>query len=270
MFHKSCVKNKESCVWLYALNAGANVLHLKVLALAVASLVASHTVLAADAAAPPAGPGSLAGLWVKTGFKDLALASLQTPDRDKVQRTSTGEWPPLQPWAEADVRMRIRKSQEGDPIPTTLTHCLPGIPLQLLGAGPYPVQILETPGQVTMLFEELNHFRAIYLNRQQPKDPDPAYMGHSVGHWEGATLVVDTIALVKDTPLDWLGTPHSEDLHLIERYRRTGKDTLELTLTIDDPRTFTRRWETRQYFKAAPADATLVEYICDNNRDAPE
>ncbi len=219
--------------------------------------------------AVPSGPGSLAGLWMKTGYKNLTLASLQTSERNKVQRTSDGEWPPLQPWASDELEKRIKMSEAGDPFPTTQTRCLPGIPVMLLGGGGYPIQILETPGQVTMLFEEMNHFRLIHLNGAHPEDPDPTYMGHSIGHWEGSTLVVDTVALVKDTPLDWLGMPHSEDLHLIERYRRTGKDTLELIITIDDPKTFTRRWDAKQVFKTAPADMTLTEYICENNRDAP-
>jgi hypothetical protein len=71
------------------------------------------------------------------------------------------------------------------------------------------------------------------------------------------------------TPLDRLGMPHSEDLHLIERYRRTGKDTLELIITIDDPKTFTNRWDAKQIFRTAPADTTLAEYICENDHDAP-
>lgn len=218
----------------------------------------------------PSGPGSLAGLWMKAGFrKDLTLASLRTPDRDKVQKTIDGEWPPLQPWASEDVERRIRSSQQGDPVPTTITECLPGIPWMLLGGGGYPIQILETAGQVTMLFEEQNHYRVIHLDAEHPEDPDPAYMGHSTGHWEGGTLVVDTIGLIDSTPIDWLGTPHSDALHLVERYQRSSTDTLELVMTIDDPNTFTRPWDTRQVFRLAPDGARLTEYICDNNRDRP-
>lgn len=238
---------------------------------AAVALAFCYAVVAAPAptpTAPLAGPGSLAGIWMKSGYKNLTLASLQTPERNKVQRTSAGEWPPLRPQAHDEVERRIKLSEQGNPVITTLTQCLPGIPVMLLGGGGYPIQILETPGQVTMLFEELNHFRLIHLNREHPEDPDPTYMGHSVGHWEGDTFVVDTVALMATTPLDWLGSPHSEDLHLIERYRRTGKDTLELIITIDDPKTFTKPWDAKQIFKVAPADVGLTEYICENNRDA--
>lgn len=224
------------------------------------------------AAAPaiPTGPGSLSGLWMKAGYKkDLTLASLRTPDRDKVQKTIDGEWPPFQPWANADVEQRIKLSQQGEPVPTTIVQCLPGMPWMLLGGGGYPIQMLETPGQITMLFEEQNHYRVIYLNAQHPHDPDLTYMGHSIGHWDGDTLVVDSIGFVDNTPLDWLGTPHSDALHLIERYRRTDKDTLELVLTIDDPKTFTKQWDTKQVFKLTPAGTRLTEYICENNRDHP-
>lgn len=219
---------------------------------------------------PLTGPGSIAGLWLKSGYRNLSLASLRTPERDKVQRTIDGEWPPLQPWASDELELRIKKSQEGDPILTTQAQCLPGIPVMLLGGGAYPIQILETPGQVTMLFEEMNHFRLIHLNSEHPKDLDPTYMGDSVGHWEGNALVVDTVSLNEKTPIDWLGMSHSAQLHLIERYRRTDKDTLELVMTIDDPKTFTKRWDVKQVFRAAPADRGLTEYICENNRDVPD
>ncbi len=220
-------------------------------------------------AAPTAGPGSLAGIWLTGGpiaNRNITLGSLRTPERDRVPRTAEGAWPPLQPWASDLLEKRIRLSQEGDPELLTLTQCLPGVPVMLLG-GPYPIQILESPGQITMLLEEQNHFRIVYLNAVHPDDPDPTYLGHSIGRWENNTLIVDTIALTDRTPIDRVGTPHTEALHLIERYRRSGKDTLDVTITIDDPKTFTKPWDVTLVYRAAPAGIKMTEYICENNRD---
>ncbi len=130
-----------------------------------------------------------------------------------------------------------------------------------------PIQILETPGQVTMLNEQLTNYRAIYLDAKHETDPDPTFFGDSIGHWEGDTLVVDTIGLTTRTTLDQPGMPHSEDLHVIERYRRTGDKTLELKVTIDDPKVFTVPWTTVTHFEMTPSDRRIEEYICENNRN---
>jgi hypothetical protein len=137
-------------------------------------------------------------------------------------------------------------------------------------SAPFPVQILETAGQVTLLFEEQNHFRIIHLNGTHPADPDPGFMGHSIGHWEGSVLVVDTVGLTDRTSIDQVGMPHSEDLHVIERFRRADANTLEVTVTIDDPQTFSRRWDAKAVFQRAAAGTEIQEYICENNRNPPD
>jgi hypothetical protein len=218
--------------------------------------------------AVPEGPGSLAGIWLTGGAanRGVRLASAATPERDRVARTSDGEWPPLQPWASELLEKRIKLSQEGNPEALALTQCLPAVPAMLLGS-PYPIQILETPGQVTMLLEEQNHFRIIHLNGTHPEDPDPTFLGHSVGRWEGNTLVVDTVALTERTPLDRIGTPHSDALHLIERYRRSGPGTLDVTITVEDSKSFTKPWDVKLTYRSAPPTMKMTEYICENNRD---
>ena len=219
-----------------------------------------------------AGPGSLSGIWQSgrswhpAGNGPVTLGSLTTPERDRVLRALDGQPVPLQPWAAAVLERRVKASQAGEPEALTLTKCLPGVPVLLLG-GPYPIQILETPDQVTMLFEEQNHFRVIRLNGKHAADPDPSYLGDSIGHWEGDTLVVDTIALNDQTPIDRIGTPHSDALHLIERYRRVDRNTLEAVVTFDDPKAYTRRWETKVSYHPVPDGVTLSEYVCENNRD---
>jgi hypothetical protein len=152
----------------------------------------------------------------------------------------------------------------------TVAQCLPGGIQQMLFGAAYPIQVFETSGQVAMLFEEQNHFRNIFLNSKHPDDPDPSYMGHSVGHWEGDTLVVDTIGLNDKTTLDMVGTPHTEALHVVERYRRIAQDRLEVRVTIEDKGTFSKPWEARTTWKAAAPGTQVSEYICENNRNAPD
>jgi hypothetical protein len=229
-------------------------------------------------AALPSGPGSLAGIWQSGGVWQTSitnnigrepLGSLRTPERDRVLKTIDGKWPPLQPWAAELLEKRIGLSQLGDPYLTNTSMCLPGVPVMMLG-GPYPIQILETPGLVTILLEEQNHFRLVHMNGKHPEDPDPTFLGHSVGHWEGGALVVDTIGLTERTSIDRVGIPHSADLRLIERFRRTGKDTMELVISFDDPKTFTAMWQAKVNYRSAAPGVEMTEYICENNRDIPD
>jgi hypothetical protein len=187
-----------------------------------------------------------------------------------VLHTIDGKMPPMLPWASELLEKRIAASQRGEPFANTLTQCLPGGMPEMMFGAPYPVQILETRGQVTILFEEQNRFRSIYLGAAHPNDPDPTFMGHSVGHWEGDTLIVDTVGLSERTTLDQVGTPHTEDLRVVERYRRKDKGTLEITVRIEDAKTFTQPWESKATYAAAPAGTQMKEYVCENNRNAPD
>ena len=214
----------------------------------------------------PTGPGSLAGVWMNAEYKGTA----KHPPRELTLRTSTGENPPLLPAAAAVLEKRLAEADKGDVFASSSTQCLPGgIPAMIFGAN-YPIQILETPGQVSFLFEEQNHFRLIRLGGTHPKDVDPSYMGDSIGHWEGDTLVVDTVAFNNKTTLDQVGMPHSEALHVIERYRRVAANKLEIRLTIDDPGVFSKPWEAKGSYKPAEPGVYVQEYICENNRNAPD
>jgi hypothetical protein len=238
------------------------------LAMAVMSLFAMQSLAqgAAPLAKPLKGPGSLDGVWIITGYK----GSSGYTSRDRALHTSDGKMPPLLPEPARLLEQRIADGDRGDPYPSTLSRCLPaGVPQMMFGA-PYPIQIVERPGQVLILFEEQNHFRSIRLNGRHPKDPDPTFMGDQVGHWETGTFVVDTIGLVDRTTLDPVGMPHSEDLHVIERYRRVDAQTLEIRVQIEDPKTFSRPWEARVDYKAAPAGSRVKEYICENNLNGPD
>ena len=219
------------------------------------------------AASVATGPGTLDGVWTLTGYKGSGRWS----ERDRVQHTTDGALPPMQTWAAELLEKRIIDAGQGNFFANTLTQCLPGgMPLMMFGA-PYPIQIIETSGQVAMLFEEQNHFRIIHLNQKKhPDDPDPTFMGHSIGHWAGSTLVVDTVGLTDRTTIDQIGMPHTDSLHLVERYRLQDKNTLEVVVTIDDPKTFTKPWDAKAIYKRAAPGTSVSEYICENNRNAPD
>ena len=106
-----------------------------------------------------------------------------------------------------------------------------------------PIEIVQTPDEIYIFYEEDHSWRQIYLDgRPLPKDPDSSYLGYSVGKWEGDTLVVDTIGLNDMTWLDGAGHPHSDALHVVERLRRAASDTLQITITIEDPKAYSKPW----------------------------
>ena len=109
-------------------------------------------------------------------------------------------------------------------------------------------------------------FRQIFMDgRKHPEDPSPSWFGHSIGRWEGNTLVVDTVGLNDRFWLDSAGTPHTEKLHLIERYTRTDYNTLQRVVTIDDPGTFTQPFEVTYTAKLGDPDSEIIEYFCIEN-----
>ena len=181
--------------------------------------------------------------------------------------TFSSKEPPLMPWAEEKYKSvkpgygpRATPDSE-DPI----LNCLPpGVPRIML--IPFPMQVIQIPGEMIMLFEYDHYIRHIYLERRQHlKDLDLTWMGDSIGWWEGNTLVVDTVGLNDRTWLDQVGHPHSDALHVVERIRHIDQDTLEDDLTIDDPKAYKKLWVGQQVFKRRPT-WHLLEYVCTNDR----
>jgi hypothetical protein len=128
-----------------------------------------------------------------------------------------------------------------------------------------PFEILQTPGRVLMLFETGNSLRQIWTDgRGHPADLDPTWMGHSIGHWEGDILVVDTIGLNDKTWLDTAGHPHSDALHIVERIRRVDHDTLENALTFDDPKTYTKSWTSTIIYKLHSDWSIREDIVCED------
>jgi hypothetical protein len=209
----------------------------------------------------PTGPGSISGIWTPA---DIDRNLFRDPKRNAV-RTIEGEPPPLQPWVVQLMEKRRQDAKEGHPYAGLQSKCLPsGMPQMMFGSG-LPKQTLETPGQVTMLSVELSFFRIIRLDAPHELDGKPSLMGDSVGHWEGGDLVVDTIGISDRTQLPD-GIPHSDQLHIIERYRRTSKDRIEILMTFDDPKAFTQPWTTVTHLKLE-SDRHIDEYFCENNRN---
>jgi hypothetical protein len=141
----------------------------------------------------------------------------------------------------------------------------PGAPRVYL--QPYPIELIQTSTRLVMLFEYGSLYREIYLDgRQHPKDEDirPMSMGHSIGHWEGDTLVVDAIGFTDKTWLDRVGHPHSDQLHLMERFRRIDQNTLQDDITFEDPKAYTKPWTGQKIFKLRPA-WSLEEYACEDS-----
>jgi hypothetical protein len=145
----------------------------------------------------------------------------------------------------------------------------PGVP-RIYVNGPLPMEIFQVPGRVIMIFEYDHLVREIYTDgREHPKDLNPTWMGDAIGHYDGDTLVVDTIGFNDKTWLDWVGHPHSDQLHLIERIHRVDQDTLEDDLTIEDPKAYPKPWNAVAMFILKPT-WRIEEYICVDNLEFTE
>jgi len=171
---------------------------------------------------------------------------------------------PFQPWAKALYEYREANLFEPH------TRCKPsGGPRQFITPG--GTEFVDIPETKTVyIFDENGPqtFRVIYLDgRSHPKDLIPSFYGHSIGHWEGDTLVVDTIGFNERFWMERQGSPHTDRLHLIERFTRTDANNMKIEITIDDPGAYTRPWTTG-FFLRWGANEEFAEYICQDNNQA--
>lgn len=146
--------------------------------------------------------------------------------------------------------------------------CTPS-PTPFVDAFPSPFKIVQTPKLTLMLVESDTDFRQIFTDgRKLPDDPQPSWLGYSVGKWEGDSLVVDTVGLNPLSPLDIFGHPHSEALHVTERFRRRDFGHMDLQVTIDDSKTYTKPFTYKINLRLLP-DTDLLENFCvENEKDA--
>ena len=194
------------------------------------------------------GTVDLSGVWQGGG-----------PVGDIAQGMPKGAVIPMTPAAE-----KIFKSRQSKDDPEA--NCLPtGIPR----IAPYPWRLVQAPGHVWILFEgNIHSYRQIFTDgRKHKDDPDPTWYGDSVGHYEGDALVVDTIGFNDKFWFDFAGHPHTEKLHITERYRRPDLGHLEWESIIDDPGAYTKPF-TMYGHSTLQANDDLMEYICqENNKD---
>jgi len=145
------------------------------------------------------------------------------------------------------------------------SNCMPLIPPQSWGV-PYQFQILQGANYVAIFHEYPGTFRIIPTDGSpHPVDPDPSWLGDSVGHWDGDTLIVDTIGFNDKTELQ--GFRHTERLHMVEKFRRTEFDALQYEVTIEDPNVFEKPYTLTRSFGLRPDLKRIDEFICENNRD---
>jgi hypothetical protein len=210
--------------------------------------------LTAPAPKMPDGTPDLRGIWKQpNGVKyTINLGADLKPDEV-----------PMLPWAAKVYKERQDNKQVDDPV----GHCnLPGVPQ--VEAVPYPYKILQLPGEITILYEAVRTFREIFTDgRAFPEDPNPAWLGYSVGHWDGDTLVVETRGQNDKSWLDSGGHPHTEMLKVTERFHRVDFGHMSLQITIDDPGAYSKPWTVTYPITLVP-DTELLEYVCtENNQD---
>lgn len=197
---------------------------------------------------------------VPTDQPGVATAATQSvlpaqPRRDPV---------PFQPWAREKAQEIVNMRSINDPT----SRCLPGPSTRSHNVSLFPIQFVQTPKQIVILYEYFNIFRVIPLDEtKHPDDLDPSFLGHSIGRWEGNTLVVDIVGF---NDKGWVltgGIFHSDALHVIERYTRIDYDTIQYEATIEDPKVFTQPFKTSTTLMLREG-TRLREYICaENNED---
>jgi hypothetical protein len=169
---------------------------------------------------------------------------------------------PLQPWAAELLKARRATNAKDNPD----AHCLPMGIMQFHNHG-MPRKMVQTPGLIVIAYEANYGLRFIFMDGRTLPGPDaqPWWYGYSVGRWEGDTLVVETTGFRGDEWLDIIGNPMTEAARLTERFRRPNYGTLEIDVTVDDPKAYTKPWTVRVNQRILP-DTELMEFICLENQ----
>jgi hypothetical protein len=206
--------------------------------------------LAAPLPRSPDGKPTLAGLWRPSpGLAGNMMLGM-----------APGETVPYQPWAKALFDERTANDSREDP---TASCVVGGVPRS--DFVPYPLKILETPGLVVILYEAIHSYRQIFTDgRDLPVDPNPQWFGYSVGRWDGDVFVVRSAGFNDNVWLDNAGRPATSQLRVTERFTRRDFGRMDIEITIDDPRAYTRPWNVTQRLVFLP-DTDLLEYMCNEN-----
>jgi hypothetical protein len=219
--------------------------------------------LAAPAPRTASGVPDLSGIWQAASDPGDAAGGIEGIVAPKYQidvmRDLKGAVP-FQPWAEQLFNERQANKLRDNP----MIKCLPaGVPR--LNAYTHPYKIVQTPGLMVMLYESDTMFRQVFTDgRALPKDPEPSWLGYSVGRWDGDVFVVESMGFNDKTWLDGLGHPHSEALRLTERFHRRTLGEMDVDITINDPKAYTKPIRYVQLQRLF-VDTELIEYICNEN-----
>ena len=201
-------------------------------------------------------PRDLSGVWFIRSYNRQINAT-------------TGRVPPLTALGKAERAKRVQAEKDGTPIGDASAYCYPhGVPRVM--NSPYPIQIIQTAGETTIVHEVAHNVRHIYMDVPHSKDVKTSFMGESVGHWEGDTLVVDTVGVDPRTWIDEVGVIHGKQLHTVERIRKIEDGhAIENEVRVEDPEYFPRPWYMRDTYAWRP-DLRIAEYVCEeNNRNRP-
>lgn len=209
----------------------------------------------AGSPAPPTEQQSLAGVWVNVHFVTKPFTTVQ------------GESAPYNAAGQSILWHRINMTNSGTPVAEPGVLCRPpGLTRDMNAGG--PLEIVQGQDKVVLMEEEGRGVRIIWMNAQHPKKITPSYGGHSIGHWEGDTLVVDTVGFNGKTWIDYAGSPHGKNLHVIERLRKVNMGgpypDLQNLITIDDPDYYTKPWTILRTYRWRP-DQYVDEYNCEEN-----
>ena len=212
-------------------------------------------------------PKGETGLWERRNEHLVINPKSYQADATKTARVHIDQVP-LQPWARELTNYRHSLALASEPY----TRCKPaGGPRQFM--SPYGLEIVDLPElQRVYVFNVSNaqSYRTIYMDgRTHPRDLVPSYLGHSIGHWEGDSLVIDSVGFNENSWMNRDGLPHTSQLHLTERLTRVNVDTLNYEVTIDDPGAYTAPW-TSGYTLGWSKGLELFEYVCQENNISPE
>jgi hypothetical protein len=204
----------------------------------------------------PDGKPDFSGMWEGPFIQDMSKDGL---NKDVRNQKGAGVIP-LTDWGKEKMATQVDVS----------VHCLPTGYVRTTNA-PFPMEIMQRPGRIVILYEINNNFHLIFTDgRGHPQDLEPTWAGHSIGAFAGDTLVVDTIGFNGKTQLDTEGHPHSDQLHVVERFSYIDPTHLNYDLTIEDPKAYTRPWKNVRTFTLNPT-YELLEYSCnENNKDFTE
>jgi hypothetical protein len=215
------------------------------------------------------GKPNLSGMWFSAEVlpecsEADCIPQMNLPaDQINIGRTLPGGKPPYQPWAANLVEERTANGAKDDPH----AHCLPPNFPRAFSLPQY-IKIVQTPGLTIVLHEFNGSYRQIFTDgRPLPDDPLPAWSGYSTGHWEGDTLVVESSGFRDDLWLDLSGSPLTSAARVVERFKRPSYGKLDIEVTVDDPKAYTRPW-TVTLHQNVVLDTELIEETClENERD---